>query len=88
MVILLCINLLSASLLSNFNDLADHYTQEPGSSKIVNYPRFVETSIRKKESKRKRQREKKLVREAEKQHQSLQNIKTMKNVKKKEIKDK
>ena len=62
--------------------------EEPDSAKIETFPRVIESSIRKKESKRKRQRESKAERVAKRKEEEALEVKRLKNLKKAEIRDK
>ena len=62
--------------------------EEPDSATIETFPRVIETSVRKKESKRKRQRDSKHEREAKRKDEEALEVKRLKNLKKQEIRDK
>ena len=59
--------------------------EEPNSARIETFPRVIESSVRKKESKRKRQRESKQERIALRKQEEALEVKRLKNLKKAEI---
>ncbi|EAL61213.1 hypothetical protein DDB_G0292468 [Dictyostelium discoideum AX4] len=62
--------------------------EEPGSAIIVNHPRTIENSVRRKDSARKTKREKKKERKEQRAVQNQEKIKQLKNEKKKQILEK
>lgn len=62
--------------------------EEPGGIAIATHPRMVEGSVRRVDDTRKRQREAKKARQAEAEATHNEEIKRLKNLKKKEIEDK
>ena len=62
--------------------------EEPNSAKIETFPRMIDTSVRKVESKRKRQREAKKERVTKRKEEEALEVKRLKNLKKAEIRDK
>lgn len=62
-------------------------SEEPGGHLIATFPRNIEGTVRKEESKRKRQREAKAEREDASKRQKEDEVKQLKNLKKREVQD-